>query len=331
VKRDFINVIEAAYDEESSERDWVAAICEAARPALDEGLGLAAFTFELPHKRPIWKEFVAVGGDAEAIVDCHRGILAEAPADVIVHGFNVNLASSLSSFRDLRLNEQPYVAPHLALCGACDSMGIVAYDPRGAGVCLSVLFPEEHALSASTHRTWMRIAAHLGAGLRLRRRDTPETAEAVLDPGGKLYDASGDARDRDAQVALRQAARAIDRAKARRTTDPDEAVGAWRALVAGQWSLVDRFESDGRHFLIARQNKLGTAPVRPLSERERQVATLAARGRSNKLIAYELGLAVGTVSTLLTRAARKLGVGSRTQLIAEWQRLEREADERGTA
>ena len=41
----------------------------------------------------------------------------------------------------------------------------------------------------------------------------------------------------------------------------------------------------------------------------------AAMGHSNKLIAYDLGLSPGTVSVLLQRAARKLGVSSRTALI----------------
>ncbi len=322
MKRDLIQVIEGAYASEPSEARWLQSIAEAARPSLDAGLGICAFTFELPDKRPVWREFVSVGGDAQAMERAHREMHAEAPADVIVHGFNVNLVSTLSEYRGAALNQQPYVARHLALCGATDSMGIVAFDPRGAGVCLSVLLPSRTRLTASIRRTWLRIAAHLDAGFRLRRGGTPAATEAVLDASGKLHDATGAARDREARVALRQAARAIDRARATRGDDPDRAVAVWRALVSGRWSLVDRFDSDGRHFLIAKQNKLQTAPARALSERERQVVALAARGRSNKLIGYELGIAVGTAGTLLSRAAQKLGATSRTQLIAAWRRVE---------
>jgi DNA-binding CsgD family transcriptional regulator len=42
-----------------------------------------------------------------------------------------------------------------------------------------------------------------------------------------------------------------------------------------------------------------------LTQRERQIFVLAERGSANKLIADELGIAVSTVSTTLTRARRK--------------------------
>jgi DNA-binding CsgD family transcriptional regulator len=38
-------------------------------------------------------------------------------------------------------------------------------------------------------------------------------------------------------------------------------------------------------------------------------------GHSNKLIAYELGLSVGTVSAYLARATRKLGLDSRLDVV----------------
>src|ERR1041384_847047 len=49
---------------------------------------------------------------------------------------------------------------------------------------------------------------------------------------------------------------------------------------------------------------------------EWQVVGLAAHGHSYKLIAYELGLTVSTVSTHLARATAKLGIDSRRSLLA---------------
>jgi DNA-binding NarL/FixJ family response regulator len=57
-----------------------------------------------------------------------------------------------------------------------------------------------------------------------------------------------------------------------------------------------------------------TRPRRPggypdthaLSERERQVLTFAAGGYANKVIAMNVGVCLSTVSTLLTRARRKI-------------------------
>jgi DNA-binding NarL/FixJ family response regulator len=53
----------------------------------------------------------------------------------------------------------------------------------------------------------------------------------------------------------------------------------------------------------------------PLSEREREVLLLAARGASNKLIAHELRLSVRTVHAHMRSIFGKLGVASRTEAV----------------
>jgi DNA-binding CsgD family transcriptional regulator len=67
-------------------------------------------------------------------------------------------------------------------------------------------------------------------------------------------------------------------------------------LPASRWSF------DGR----------SGAPV-DLTQRERQVLAYAALGHTNKLIAYELGLAASTVCVLFARASTKLGTPARTE------------------
>ena len=54
-----------------------------------------------------------------------------------------------------------------------------------------------------------------------------------------------------------------------------------------------------------------------LTETEERVAVLAAAGRSNKDIAAELFMSVHTVGAHLSRAYRKLGIGSRAELTNE--------------
>jgi DNA-binding NarL/FixJ family response regulator len=51
-------------------------------------------------------------------------------------------------------------------------------------------------------------------------------------------------------------------------------------------------------------------PAKRLSPRERQVVDLATGGRSQKEIAFELGLADATVRVLHARAMKKLGRSS---------------------
>jgi DNA-binding NarL/FixJ family response regulator len=66
--------------------------------------------------------------------------------------------------------------------------------------------------------------------------------------------------------------------------------------------LVEHFESDGRRYCLARENPPAVHGLIALTPRERCVSALAACGHSNKLIAYELGLGLGTVATHLKAA-----------------------------
>jgi DNA-binding CsgD family transcriptional regulator len=97
-----------------------------------------------------------------------------------------------------------------------------------------------------------------------------------------------------------------------------------RALQKGRsWPLPD-----GRHSLHGHPDDAGgyllrvrtSGPVDKLSARERQIATLFARGVSYKGIAGELSLAPTTVRNHLQTIYTKLGVGTRDELITMLQR-----------
>jgi DNA-binding CsgD family transcriptional regulator len=79
--------------------------------------------------------------------------------------------------------------------------------------------------------------------------------------------------------------------------------------------MVDWFDSDGRRFVLAHPNPPDLRDPRGLTERERQVATYAVLGETNKLISYRLGISQPKVSTALKSAMRKLGVQTRPQLV----------------
>jgi DNA-binding CsgD family transcriptional regulator len=107
----------------------------------------------------------------------------------------------------------------------------------------------------------------------------------------------------------------IESPAAFRDAAAERAVTRWWALVACGWTPVDRFDANGRRFLVAcRPVRSGRS--RPLSPREHQVVSMAGLGCSNKEIAATMGSALSTVQTHLRRALRKLGVSSRVALAA---------------
>ena len=57
-----------------------------------------------------------------------------------------------------------------------------------------------------------------------------------------------------------------------------------------------------------------------LTSRERVIAGLVARGRTNKEVAEELGLSAKTIEWHLSHVYRALGVRSRTELASRWAR-----------
>lgn len=223
----------------------------------------------------------------------------------------------LHSMRDaiVRLGITPDPMGKRLLTEGFDALGVhdfhvlLAHDSGVSGCLLGWGMPVRTAVDPHVDRRLTAVSVHLRSGQRLRERVTPE--EAVIEDG-RVVHAEGEARD--AREALRGAARALDRARLR-GTDPDEALELWQGLVDGRWSLVDRFDSDGRRFLVARRNDDVPAEPRALSPRERSVLAYAARGHSNKLIGYELGISESAAANHVASVLQKLGLPSRAALV----------------
>jgi DNA-binding CsgD family transcriptional regulator len=133
-----------------------------------------------------------------------------------------------------------------------------------------------------------------------------------------LADHESVASSREARNSLIDAVGRREWARSRNgRMNPERATRAWKPLVAGRWSLVDRYERDGHRYIVARENSPAATELRELSAREYQVASLASLGHANKLIA--LGLSDSTVRVLSARAAVKLGARTRSQMIERFQ------------
>ncbi|MFT3924465.1 MAG: LuxR C-terminal-related transcriptional regulator [Myxococcales bacterium] len=204
--------------------------------------------------------------------------------------------------------------------GARDAAGFCVNDGVNRG--LMVVAPSAQTIRWSpTYLMVVRgLGVHVGAGLRLRRAvDTcsldGEAAEAVFETDGRCQKAAGMAREPEAIELLREAVR-------RSADDRGEAVpGGTDALLSGRWSLVDRFDTDGRRYVVAYRNPAGLVDPRGLTPQERDVAALAALGNLNKEIAGDLGVSMSSVATALASVLTKFGLNSRSELPLFWRDL----------
>jgi DNA-binding CsgD family transcriptional regulator len=214
-------------------------------------------------------------------------------------------------------------------------------DPNGRCLHIIAPVPETMTLSRPERDRWQMLAAHLSAGLRLRRAladarsESPSEAEslpcgahAVLDANTfGVTDAVQDTQVPDSLQAVRDAAIRMDRARGRlRRDDPQEALEIWWALLKGRWSMVEWFDTDRRRYILAVPNAPRVLDPRGLTKRESQVVAYAAMGESHKLVAYRLGISRSRTSSALSSAMRKLGVKTQPELVAMLHALQAQAE-----
>src|SRR5277367_1034133 len=60
------------------------------------------------------------------------------------------------------------------------------------------------------------------------------------------------------------------------------------------WTVVDSYRVEGAQYLVLRGDSVPPGAPRALSRREAQAVTLAVRGHSNKVIAFEMGASAST-------------------------------------
>ena len=87
-----------------------------------------------------------------------------------------------------------------------------------------------------------------------------------------------------------------------------------------RWEVIDEIHHEGSVYQLRRRRAEAPETAPRFTPREEQVLLGALRGESNKSIAYSLGLARSTVGVLLFRAAAKLGVRTREDVISAYAR-----------
>jgi DNA-binding CsgD family transcriptional regulator len=328
MKLDFVQIVERSYEVDRDERAWMNGVIEVTRPMLDRGLGFVATLYDVsnvghPSASVVAQHDVSRDYDEEIVRAAFRSLSPECVRNLVTstgcHLLRWDARFTESSSESAGLRSLPLVPSPFE---PTDVVVVNAADPTGHGCFISANVRRGTSLSRAKRVTWARIAAHLCAGLRLRRRlattGARETIDAIVTPGGRIDHAEEAAKSSVVREAIARAARTQERARGPlRRSAPEDAIREWKGLVAARWTLVEQFDHDGHRYLVARRNDPleGKQWIDALTRREHQVVAYASLGHWNKLIAYELGIADSTVRVLLTRAAAKAGVRSRKDLV----------------
>jgi DNA-binding CsgD family transcriptional regulator len=324
---DPVGVLEAVHAADANAGAWLAGVACACADLLGRERPMIATYVEPDDERGVRLSAVLQRSSDADICGFVREVTPQLSAEDFARTYG-----SPQIFESLRVRAgRTYTPSHWLFTAFRQRFGVDDFDllrvvaPAGQGVMIGAGREGGGRPSRREKARWARLAPHVAGGLRLRAaiaRERPaepvlerSAVEAVLDPGGGVVAATGLARPRAAREELRTAARAIERARSSAgRRDPERAIEGWQALVAGRWALIDVFDSDGRRFIIARENRPRPAALVPLTRRELDVLELIQRGLSNKRVALTLGLSESTVSEHLMRAREKLGARSAVEL-----------------
>ena len=319
-----VGFLEAAYALEQSDEDWLAQVTRAFGALGGPGYNYMGLYYDASNV---------------AALETWNVVRLQDPPPELERTWNVfrSLADPAfvrSTFRSLlvgsaRKSASAYLGPLLQereKNGHGDFLYVNSLDPSGLG-CVLTQGAREHEF-ATTPREGIilrRLATHLSSAYRARRKlaaaanggasaSLQAGAEAILSADHRVLHAEGPARTRAARERLERASADIESARKKRN-DGVHSLNRWHPLTAARWTLVDAFEEGGRRYVVARENQAETQTFIALTDRERQIVVHAALGLTNKQIAYALGISDATVRVLMARAANRLGVHSRKQLL----------------
>jgi hypothetical protein len=312
MRSDLIQAVEACYDLSLALEPWLAAVAQALHPLMDRGHGVGAWTYApgawTTGNRPI--------GLANELGERMFATPAHFTADELARaylGARVGTLRERLGYSEDRIRKHPAFSLHQG-AGIEDFLGLTVSDAAGRGALVVAPQSTTAGTPAPLMRRLERIGAHLHAALRLRSA-LEQLDDAVLDPEGRALHAEGHAKPLETRERLRNAVVAISRARSRAgRQNGDEALSTWQALVAGRWSIVERFDTDGRRFLLARRNVPGAGPAAPMPPIEQHALLLRAQGLALKVIAYELGVSQALVSRAIASGLKRLGLQSETEL-----------------
>jgi DNA-binding CsgD family transcriptional regulator len=332
---DVLRVLDTAYRLDVSESEWLTGIVSTIHSSLKKGPlkasrgghGVVAFRYAINGEGRLSVSSSAAVDISEQFVSLLSHVPSGLPPSYVRGTFGRHLCSMASQAGGRA--ERKLSREQMSSLGDRDWRDLFVVnglDPTGEGVWIGVPLVRMTRVSPEVVTCWTKVAVHIAAALRLRRRlqgqSSSDRAEALIEPRGAIATACGAATTKEARRALVDSVRTLERirAPAKRGSSARSLVG-WKGLVDARWTLIDHFETDGRRYLVAQRNDVIARDISALTEREQQVLAFATLRHTNKLIAYELGISPSTVGVFLHHAARKLKASTRRQLLATFEQL----------
>ncbi len=311
-------ILETAYRLDLPERQWQERLADSIWNLYEELSGILVY------------EVTCSGTRAEARTRLYRGVIDRyAAATESVHkGMNpreyhaiLRPGSHCSTVRR-RLEREGFSWEEMKAVpdagerlGYRDLWAVCSVVSEGEGLIFSSPIYDNREFSESELSEGNRIAQHIAAAHRARRSvsESIEESSAILAPDGRFCYQKEGALESGLDHALSRAVVTTAKARANDPVRQEEAKALWDLLLSQGWSLLHHTDTDGKRFILAVRDKDRRASLSP---RERAVIDMASQGASNKVIAFDLGIALSTVATHLSNGLAKLRISSRRELVA---------------
>lgn len=320
---DVIAPLDAAFELDTDEATWIQRVTDTLMPLLDLGLGTFAWLAcpvqkAMPFERLLHLN-APVGGDF--VLQMHD----DADRDDIALAYpNITGVHSLATlFGPRRYFESPLLRRWIHARKIADAGGL-HISLGGRTLVAGAVFHEVAAFPRPLKTFGPMLSRRIEAAFRLRQglATMGSTPAAVLTPAAQVVHAENEAKSTTVRERLRRAVVAREMARGLREKDPARAFALYEGIVSGRFTILDRFERDGRRYLVAYENPPDVLSSRALTRREREVMWRAAQGEPLKRVAIELGITPSAAAAYFHAARKKTGIRSRNELVRWFRGLE---------
>lgn len=321
------DVLSAVYDLELTEQAWITQITRGIGTFIDGGRGTLGCVFRMD--RGLQMHVLSpVRADDEvpdlfqylqATRDASEGFFQESSASGFGSLFAASGMGTLSVDRAFTPAYEIFRREFEAT-GVRDAAGlIVPHTSSGSFIFFTARQTETSGVPLRAKSRWIELQQHIAAVYDLR---TGLDAGTFCETDAVWFNTSGDcveagpARRDDIRDRLREAVR---QRESNRLGDSSskraDLQRYWANVASGKWAILDRFDSDGRRFVIALPISKYANALRGMTKRERQIFEALARGPSNKEIAWELGISQSAVSSHINHIYQKLEIADRSMAV----------------